>query len=619
MRVQQANRQQMALASGIWGNELVRIVARAMADLGEKVAVTRDVLWQRTLYRQLNERKADHVSLLMRSEALAQGEHRMRALGFTPDQRPTIVGRHPGTMWWSPTLSMAVVLASRCFPYETKATNAAALLARARLESQLFDCPVLIPDPYDQACLLIGDLALEENASWREDLRRLASSAQLSPVDVAHRLTELGLIQAAKHVLATQSDSPPGAWTRACLDALPARAPLPAATKSRASVASPSLAPERAPAPLDRNAIFAALLRGEPLAPDTYSQRIPELVRAANGVWIAPLLYHVLTARREAAFGLTSALGPAFRDAQRAEERLGDALREVFTQLARNGLPCLVLKGTGLAYTDYDEPALRPRIDTDLLFPSHVEAERAAAALADLGFEPEPHAAKHEVLSTQRTVSKKAREGTPSCVLDLHWRTNNHPLYARMLPFDELYAESRPVPALGPAARTLGPAHAMLLACVHLVRHAPTDNPDTLLWLYDVRLLASLLSPAQWEQVVARASTRGVAHEIEEALRRALRVGAEVPSNVSVAFQRAAQRSRRARLQAMLGGRAHLLQREIDALWSLPDWPSRARYLREQFLPGSEYMRARYPDSHHPLPTLYVYRAARGVWRALLR
>ena len=50
----------------------------------------------------------------------------------------------------------------------------------------------------------------------------------------------------------------------------------------------------------------------------------------------------------------------------------------VLAALAAAGVPALVFKGTALAYTRYPDPALRPRLDTDLFIRLEDVAHRVA-------------------------------------------------------------------------------------------------------------------------------------------------------------------------------------------------------------------------------------------------
>ena len=92
---------------------------------------------------------------------------------------------------------------------------------------------------------------------------------------------------------------------------------------------------------------------------------------------------------------------------------------------------------------------------------------------------------------------------------DLHWRVSNRAAFSRLLPWERLAAETRPIPALDACAEGLAPPHALLMACLHRVAHH--FDPPTLIWLYDIHLLASSMSEDDAARFVALAVDSGLA------------------------------------------------------------------------------------------------------------
>ena len=80
--------------------------------------------------------------------------------------------------------------------------------------------------------------------------------------------------------------------------------------------------------------------------------------------------------------------------------------------------------------------------------------------------------------------------------LDLHWRLSTLPVFAFRFDFAELMAASQPLPGLHPHARGLGPAHALLHACMHRVQNMPDGSHDDSKWLRDIELLIAALEQA---------------------------------------------------------------------------------------------------------------------------
>lgn len=99
-----------------------------------------------------------------------------------------------------------------------------------------------------------------------------------------------------------------------------------------------------------------------------------------------------------------SALAFRHADASRIRTR---ALLEITGQLGRHGIDVLVLKGAALAHLIYDNPALRPMRDIDILV-APGQLKRASAVVSELGYEATngdaPLPDHHHLPSVSRTM-----------------------------------------------------------------------------------------------------------------------------------------------------------------------------------------------------------------------
>jgi hypothetical protein len=269
------------------------------------------------------------------------------------------------------------------------------------------------------------------------------------------------------------------------------------------------------------------------------------------------------------------------------------------------GLELLVLKGSALAYTHYLRPYLRPRNDIDLLV-RRADLGRAEKMLGALGFERSVEA-DAEVWTSQRHYVRAATTG--AVFVDLHWKVANALAFADALSFEEAWLRSVPVPAIVPFARALSPPDALLLACIHRVAHH--QDRVNLLWLWDIHLLASGLSAAEWEAFIDRSTrarmrlvcARGLtlAHEC---------FGTEIATAASEALGAVSDEPTAAFLRGGL--------RQIDVaradLANLTTWRQRFALLREHLFPPTAYMRTKY--SRCPavlLPFAYLHRIVSGA------
>ena len=358
--------------------------------------------------------------------------------------------------------------------------------------------------------------------------------------------------------------------------------------------------------PVDR--LIADALRGAPHWP----------ARTDARTFIARAHLHGVSALLHAAFerapaGVPAEVREALRErALRAVALDLDCRRELprlLERMAGVGVRPVLIKGMPLAHTHYPAPGLRERADVDLLVrPS--ERERLFALLAAEGFRRDAGTGA-ELASAEASF---ARVGSP-LVLDVHWRLNNSPLLSGTLQFHEVETQCVPVPALGPHARAPGIVHALLLAAVHRATHHQSPfyaggiehRGDRLIWLYDLHLLAPLLTAADCTSLAQLAGRHRVAGLCLAALRAAHDAfGTAVPASLWRVLERDAARAEPS-MVFLRGGRRALLVEEVRALGR---WRDRWRLLREHALPPADYMLRKYGTRRRwLLPALYVRRA----------
>ena len=301
----------------------------------------------------------------------------------------------------------------------------------------------------------------------------------------------------------------------------------------------------------------------------------------------------------------------AVREALRRREVVA-----VLDALAARDVYPILLKGTPLAYTVYEDASLRARSDTDLLVPQ-ARTDAVRRVMTGLGYTATNYS-DGDLLFRQFEFAREDAFGVAHA-FDFHWKISTESAFADLLSYDELAGEAVPVPALGPRARAAGAVHALLLACVHPVMHH--RNVERLLWLQDVRLLVSRLSLDELGRFAGLATRKSVAaicaHEL--ALARS-RLGAAVPGWVMAILTAPGQVPERSASYLEPG------RRWSDELLSnvrgLPRWADRLRLLREVAFPASGYMLRAYrldgvTAAGALLPALYIHRGVRGLWKVL--
>lgn len=346
-----------------------------------------------------------------------------------------------------------------------------------------------------------------------------------------------------------------------------------------------------------------AALRGESFPwPGALSE---EETRALVEHGVAPLVYAVQP--------LPDLRGPAIHAAAIEPLRAAD-LGEVLRELAARGIDTLVTKGTALAYDVYAAPEQRPRGDVDLLV-AREQASAAVGAFRELGFDErltsgDEHGVRQ--VSLTRTDGHGVRHE-----YDLHWDIANTPLFSSALRFGDLRSRSVSLPSLGPHARGLERADALLLACIHRVAHH--HDSERLIWLVDIALLRDRMGREEHAGFWMRAAEARVVGVCERSIELADDWLSRPPRHRAAEFLSPGEIAREERSRAFLdrgltyGG---VMVANLRAL----SWRARLQRLRQLAFPSPAFLRQSYgTKSRVVLPWLYLRRGARGVKRLFRR
>ena len=277
----------------------------------------------------------------------------------------------------------------------------------------------------------------------------------------------------------------------------------------------------------------------------------------------------------------------------------------------RAGLSPILIKGTPLAYTVYDAPALRPREDTDLLVaPEDVEAARRV--MVSLGYSATVQC--HDLFS-QFEMQKV--DGFGVChAFDVHWKISTQPVFERVLTHGEMLPRAQPVPALGPHAMTAGFVDALLLACIHPVMHH--QNAGRVLWAYDSHVC--LGTADDFDDFVRHARQKRVAAVCARQLQLTQTLfQTTVPADVLAALSAVPDEPSADYLASQRRWHHEL----ASSVRGLPRFGDRVRLLRDVLLPSPSYMLGAYGLRGKPLgpwllPALYMHRNLRGAWKILM-
>ena len=198
--------------------------------------------------------------------------------------------------------------------------------------------------------------------------------------------------------------------------------------------------------------------------------------------------------------GIRDGLTDACRAGIAFEMYRRNRVEELLFRLAERHIDFLVIKGEALARNQYPDSTLRTRCDTDVFIrPQQIEDVRTV--LLESGFE-----VIAPLYKTHQFCAVANRAGPARVNLDIHWRIQNAARYARSIGFDEALAQSVPLKGME-HSRTLGPVDSLLLACMH---RSGNDRHDAerLIWLYDIHILLSGMTPEQSDEFAAKAIDR---------------------------------------------------------------------------------------------------------------
>ena len=284
-----------------------------------------------------------------------------------------------------------------------------------------------------------------------------------------------------------------------------------------------------------------------------------------------------------------------------------DELRRLVAAIGTSGVEMLLMKGASLAYDVYPDPAWRVRSDVDVLIRAG-DRDRVRSCLDAIGYVCEPQVAGRFATYQFHAARVDAQGVRHLC--DVHWKIANPQRFADAMLFDELAQAAVEIPALGPAARGLGRAHALWLACVHRVAHHA--NRDALPWLYDVHLLVEALDAGDTARFVTLAARTGVRRIcLSTMLLARARFGTNIPQTALAALG-AQPLDEPSALFLRPGLRPFDVL--LDDLRVLASWRARLTLLKEHLFPSAAYLRQTYAQgSSAPLPWLYVRRVVTGA------
>lgn len=302
------------------------------------------------------------------------------------------------------------------------------------------------------------------------------------------------------------------------------------------------------------------------------------------------------------------------------ETRHRIVLGQVIAAFTQAGIRCLFLKGTGLAYDLYPNPATRTRGDSDVLI-DRAQIDHARGVLADLGFVADPNVAGLSDAVHLQEIWRLEHADDSRHDLDVHWQVMNSYALSTVLDVETCFTGAIDLPRLAPGALTLDHVSMLVHTALHKATHIVSPyfaggkayfGGDRLIWGYDIHLLAQVLSTDDWTRLVQMARDDGTAEVCLAALAFARdRLGTDVPGRVLDELHRAVPYDRQSGFLLRSG--------QLDRAWrdlrAVAGWRSKMAYFGTRLLPAPAFVRTKYPElADRPLVVLYLHRLM-GLFR----
>jgi len=342
---------------------------------------------------------------------------------------------------------------------------------------------------------------------------------------------------------------------------------------------------------------------------------LQEVADAARSHGLTPALYHRLRYASppcedavweslEADYWATAA-----RNTQRYHE-----LGLVLAALRARDVRVLLLKGAALAETIYDNIALRPMGDVDLLVPrSHLR--EAIAILQALGYRRDKGEA-HPGFAAEYENEIAFIHPTSEMAVELHWHLIDAEFYMRRIPEEALWKEAVPLRIAEHPVEAFGPEATLVYLPAHWVLH---HHAHGLRWLYDMdRLVRHYQGTLDWAKIAALAQAWCLVLPLQTALRQCgAHMHTPIPAAVMESLEAIPVSAQEQRAFAYLTSpRRDVISRFYRDLVMIQGVRRKVRYLWYSIFPNRDYMMERYtiPEGR-PVWSYHVLRVTKGLWQ----
>ncbi|WP_158093627.1 nucleotidyltransferase family protein [Erythrobacter dokdonensis] len=296
----------------------------------------------------------------------------------------------------------------------------------------------------------------------------------------------------------------------------------------------------------------------------------------------------------------------------------GQRVAQLVEALHARGFEPLLMKGTAIAYSCYDDPAMRRRGDTDIVL-AGAERDNARRCLRALGFRPRGH---HFGLQEAWVVDA---QGGFTHEVDVHWAMSSSTTLAAALAQNGFETRTIALPRLSANARSLGLVDNILMICINRQAHNMLGyhiegervfDSERLIWAVDLDLMCARLDASDWSLLSDISHRSGAAGTVLAGLLFARdRLGTGIPDRCIDSLSAETAEGPVSRYLAQQSN----FQRFRQDFAAAPDWGIRRGLVLRQVFPERDVLEDRFPDKRHwPNVALYTWRLLQSA-SALLR
>jgi len=155
---------------------------------------------------------------------------------------------------------------------------------------------------------------------------------------------------------------------------------------------------------------------------------------------------------------------------KRSATKLGQSLVSYLQSAQTQNIETIVLKGLWLCEKIYEEPAMRPGSDIDILVRKH-KVDACLTLLDEQGIGQYWHNLMHDDYFTRHHLHQQRCTRDLNIWFEIHWALD-HPYTLLTVDYESIFARAKPSMLLGAPIHEMALPDLLLSLAVHLVKHA---------------------------------------------------------------------------------------------------------------------------------------------------